>query len=196
MTRFLTGSSDSALPEDGSAKDVSATGFLPHSGRNTRGIGWYDACEKVAGELGEKAPPCYRSRTFSGIIGDIKALSPKKAASLIGRKKGLGTRYAELYLSQGIDRGRGYQACASEALAAALGKDLPYIIRGRVLDAGCAVGVTAGVLGLDRVTGFDLFPDLLRAGRMVDNLTGHRNDYLAADMTRPWPFSASTLDTR
>ncbi len=140
-------------------------------------------------------PPPYLSRTFPGIIGDIKALSPRKASSLIGRKKGLGIRYAELYLSQGIDHGRGYQACASEALAAALGTRLPDIFKGRVLDAGCAVGVTAGVLGLDRVTGFDLFPDLLRAGRMADRLTGRRNHYAVADMTRPWPFRDAAFDT-
>ncbi len=195
MTRGSAVTPNSSLPNDSPADDVVVSVPGLPAGRKDRAHGWYDACDKVAGELGEKVPPCYRNRTFSGIIGDIKALSPKKAASLIGRKKGLGTRYAELYLSQGIDHGRGYQACASEALASALGDGLTDVVRGRILDAGCAVGVTAGVLGLYRVTGFDLFPDLLRAGRMADRLAGRVNHYAAADMTRPWPFRDSSFDT-
>ena len=108
-------------------------------------MNWYEACGIIAGQLGSAVPESYRSRTFPGIIGDIKALPSRKALSLIGRKKGLGVQYARLYLSEGIDGGRGYQACASEALEAVLGDRRHRIIRGDILDAGCAVGVTAGV---------------------------------------------------
>jgi SAM-dependent methyltransferase len=152
---------------------------------------WYSACEETAAIIDRQAPEAYRSRTFSGIIGDIKALSPKKAQSLFARKKGLGAQYARLYLTNGIDRGRGYQACASEALGFVLGRKKDEILRGKILDAGCAVGVTAGVLSLSQVTGFDLFPDLLRAAKLIDSLTGKSHAYAAADMTCDWPFSSS-----
>lgn len=56
---------------------------------------------------------------------------------------------------------------------------------------GCAVGVSAGILGLREVTGFDLFPDLLRTARRIDSLTGGMHRYVAADMTRDWPFSCA-----
>lgn len=161
---------------------------------DTKREDWYRACGEAAELIAREVPECYRSRTFPGIIGDIKALSAKKAGALIGRKKGLGKQYASLYLSQGIDGGRGYQACALEALDAVSGIERTEIIRGRVLDAGCAVGVTAGVLGLEGVTGFDLFPDLLHAAKLTDTLAGRRNSYAAADMTRAWPFSR-TFDT-
>ena len=155
---------------------------------------WYRACGEVAALIEREVPDCYRSRTFAGIIGDIKALSPRKASSLIARKKGLGTRYASLYLAKGVDGGKGYQTCACEAFRFVLGEKRRDVVRGRILDAGCAVGVTAGVLGLEGVTGFDLFPDLLRAARLVDSRTGRHNVYIAADMTREWPFR-SVFDT-
>ena len=151
-------------------------------------IDWYRACAEAAQQIERDVPGCYRSRTFTGIIGDIKALSPRKACSLIARKKGLGNRYAYLYLTQGIDDGRGYQACASEALRLVLETKGAGLIGERVLDVGCAVGVTAGILGLHGVTGFDLFPDLLRASCLVDSLTGAVNRYVTADMTNDWPF--------
>jgi SAM-dependent methyltransferase len=151
---------------------------------------WYETCGEIAALVEREVPDRYRSRTFSGIIGDIKALSPKKASSLIARKKGLGAQYAYLYLTRGVDGGKGYQACACEALRSVLGEKLRSVIRGRILDVGCAVGVTAGVLGLEGVTGFDLFPDLLRAAKRVDSRIGIHNAYIAADMTREWPFRA------
>ena len=150
---------------------------------------WYTACDKAAAILTHTVPETYRSRTFSGILGDIKALPPEKALSLISRKKGLGTQYAYLYLTRGIDRGRGYQACAAEALSSVLRDTHADILMGNILDVGCAVGVTAGVLGIDRVTGFDLFPDLLRAAQLVDSFTGAHHMYSVADMTRFWPFT-------
>jgi len=150
---------------------------------------WYGACTEAAAVIETKIPEVYRSRTFSGIIGDIKALSPKKAQSLIARKKGLGHQYAWLYLTRGIDHGQGYQACASEALGFVLGGKKDEIFGGRILDVGCAVGVTAGILSLPRVTGFDLFPDLLRAAKLIDSITGARHDYVTADMTANWPFA-------
>ena len=149
---------------------------------------WYEACRKVAANIRKTIPEPYTSRTFSGILGDIKALPPKKALSLISRKKGLGSRYAYLYVRYGIDGGRGYQACAVEALFSLLGARKNEIIKGRVLDVGCAVGVTAGILKLEHVTGFDLFVDLLGAARSVDSLTGRVNNYITADMTQDWPF--------
>jgi len=157
-------------------------------------LSWYAACEEVSKIIGESVPEPYRSRTFTGILGDIKALSPKKATSLMGRKKGLGLQYAYLYLTKGIDGGRGYQACAAEALSHILGPLKDDISAGAVLDVGCAVGVTAGVLSLDRVVGFDLFPELLKAAKKVDSITGSRHGYVVADMTRPWPFDR-TFDT-
>ena len=170
------------------------TDTAPGSEKSDKTSSWYDACETAAKQLEECIPHHYRSRTFPGILGDIKALSPRKALSLINRKKGLGRQYACLYLSQGIDGGRGYQACAAEALASVTGSDIRHIINGRILDVGCAVGVTAGVLGLDGVTGFDLFTDLLGAAQMVDAITGRHNRYVTADMTRSWPF-ANSFDT-
>jgi len=155
---------------------------------------WYRECGKVADLIEREVPDWYRSRTFAGIIGDIKALSPKKASSLIARKKGLGTRYAYLYLAKGVDGGKGYQACACEALRSVLKDSRRDAIRGRILDVGCAVGVTAGVLDLEGVAGFDLFPDLLRAARQVDSRIGRNNTYVVADMTREWPFR-SVFDT-
>jgi SAM-dependent methyltransferase len=152
--------------------------------------GWYKACSEAAEIIYKQIPEVYRSRTFSGVIGDIKALSPKKALSLISRKKGLGAQYSWLYLTQGIDNGRGYQACASEALDFTLGKKKDEILRGKVLDVGCAVGVTAGILSLPKVTCFDLFPDLLHTAKLIDSITGERNDYTAADMTRSWPYAS------
>ena len=149
---------------------------------------WYNACDKAAAIIRESIPVHYRSRTFPGIIGDIKVLSSKKALSLISRKKGLGKQYAWLYLTQGIDQGRGYQACAVEALDTVLGTHREEIIHGRILDTGCAVGVTAGILSLDHIVGFDLFPDLLKAARLTDSFTGTENLYTAADMTHDWPF--------
>ena len=150
---------------------------------------WYDACARTADEITARIPEYYRSRTFSGIIGDIKALPARKALSLISRKKGLGDQYAFRYLADGIDRGYGYQACALEAFDTVLGPGRAAIVRGRILDVGCAVGVTAGVLGLADVTGFDLFIDLLHAARRVDTLIGAHNHYIVADMTRPWPLA-------
>ena len=152
---------------------------------------WYRVCAETAESIFDRIPLCYRSRTFSGIIGDIKVLPPKKAGSLIGRKKGLGLQYAYLYLTQGIDRGRGYQSCASEALKTVLGPDLTNYIGGKVLDVGCAVGVSAGVIGIDKVTGFDLFPDLLATAKAVDAITGAGNHYACADMTGTWPFECA-----
>ena len=149
---------------------------------------WYEACNKAAALIYETVPDHYRSRTFSGIIGDIKALPPKKAQSLFNRKKGLGKQYAWLYLTKGIDGGKGYQACASEALASVIGTESDDIIRETVLDVGCAVGVTAGILPLEKVTGFDLFPDMLKAACLVDSFTGRDNHYITADMTRTWPL--------
>ncbi len=151
-------------------------------------IAWYAACKKAAELIASDVPEYYRARTFPGILGDIKALPARKALSLISRKKGLGLRYAELYLSQGIDGGRGYQACAAEALLSVLSMKPESLPRGKILDVGCAVGVTAGVLGLEHVTGFDLFSDLLHAASLVDSLTGARHRYITADMTAPWPF--------
>ena len=159
------------------------------------GYAWYDACEHTAALIENLVPEYYRSRTFSGIIGDIKVLPPRKALSLISRKKGLGVQYARRYLTCGIDHGYGYQACASEALRAGLGGTCVSIGQGDILDVGCAIGVTAGVLGFDRITGFDLFPDLLRAARLVDTLTGAHHRYIAADMTAPWPFADHSFDT-
>ncbi len=152
---------------------------------------WYEACSRVASDISNEVPDAYRSRTFSGIIGDVKALPPRKALSLIHRKKGLGTQYARLYLSTGIDCGYGFQACAAEAFDHVHGDIRLEMSRGRVLDVGCAVGVTAGVLGLEGVTGFDLFKDLLETASRIDGLTGVRNRYVTADMTRPWPFRCS-----
>lgn len=149
---------------------------------------WYDACKEAAARIASDVPEYYRARTFSGILGDIKALPARKALSLISRKKGLGLQYAGLYLSQGIDGGQGYQACAAEALSSVLSMNADSMTHGRILDAGCAVGVTAGVLGLDGVNGFDLFPDLLHAASLVDSLTGASHQYITADMTDPWPF--------
>ena len=155
---------------------------------------WYNACDKAAALIRESVPAHYRSRTFPGIIGDIKVLSSKKALSLISRKKGLGKQYAWLYLTQGIDQGMGYQACAVEALDSVLGTHREEIIHGRILDTGCAVGVTAGILSLDHIVGFDLFTDLLKAAGLTDSLTGAENLYIAADMTHDWPFG-SVFDT-
>ena len=152
---------------------------------------WYEACERAAAKLYGSIPDIYRKRTFPGIIGDVNALSPKKALSLISRKKGLGKQYAYLYLTQGIDGGKGYQACACEALLAVLGEKKKDIFGGKILDAGCAVGVTAGILSLENVTGFDLFSDLLAAARIVDSYTGQENDYVVSDMTAVWPFRRS-----
>jgi len=149
---------------------------------------WYAACTDAASLIRDRIPEHYRSRTFSGIIGDIKALPPRKALSLISRRKGLGAQYAWLYLTRGIDGGFGYQACAMEALEAVLGDAFHDTVAGGILDVGCAVGVTAGVLGCENVTGFDLFVDLLLAAELVDERTGRSNRYIAADMTRPWPF--------
>lgn len=149
---------------------------------------WFRACGEAASRIAEEVPVYYRTRTFSGIIGDIKALSPRRAQSLLARKKGLGKQYARLYLDQGIDSGRGYQACAAEALGNILGNCRPGMCGESILDVGCAVGVTAGILELEGVTGFDLFPDLLLAARLVDDLAGKKNSYLCADMTRTWPF--------
>jgi SAM-dependent methyltransferase len=149
---------------------------------------WYEACKKASAYILPSIPEPYLSRTFSGIIGDIKALTPKKALSLISRKKGLGLQYSFLYLDKGIDSGMGYQACAAEALVSALGKKIDEYFNGRILDAGCSVGVTAGILGLNEVTGFDIFPDLLKTATLVDSFSGKKNYYVAADMTRPWPF--------
>ena len=152
---------------------------------------WYQACKTVAKRLKRTIPEPYRTRTFAGIIGDIKVLSSKKALALISRKKGLGTQYAALYLTTGIDEGKGYQACASEALASVLGKRTAKIITGHILDVGCAVGVTAGILSLEHVIGFDLFIDLVLTARSIDDVTGRRNRYLVADMTKEWPFQPS-----
>ncbi|MFC1692683.1 class I SAM-dependent methyltransferase [Candidatus Latescibacterota bacterium] len=149
---------------------------------------WYRACDKAANILKDRVPPVYRSRTFPGILGDIKALSSKKALSLINRKKGIGTQYAFLYLTCGIGSGQGYQACAAEALKSVFVNNHSDIFGVNILDVGCAVGVTAGVMGLENVTGFDLFPDLLRAAQLVDSYAGVRNNYTVADMTRFWPF--------
>ncbi len=149
---------------------------------------WYKACKKAAAILYKTIPETYKSRTFYGIIGDIKALPSKKALSLISRKKGLGTQFAYLYLNHGIDEGKGYQACAAEALTSILGKRKYKIIKGQVLDVGCAVGVTAGILSLENVTGFDLFTDLLSAAQSVNSFTNRTNKFIAADMTKDWPF--------
>ena len=149
---------------------------------------WYKACKKVASIIKKTIPETYKSRTFYGIIGDIKALPSQKALSLISRKKGLGTQFTYLYLNHGIDGGKGYQACAAEALASIISKRGNDIIKGQVLDVGCAVGVTAGILSLENVTGFDLFTDLLSAAQSVDSITNSDNKYIAADMTQDWPF--------
>lgn len=149
---------------------------------------WYEACREAALLIRDTVPEPYRSRTFPGIIGDIKALPSRKAQSLFMRKKGLGRQYAYLYLTSGIDGGKGYQACATEALDAVLGVERDTLIHGAILDVGCAVGVTAGILDLDLVTGFDLFPDLLKTARLIDSLMGKVNSYVTADMTRDWPF--------
>ncbi|MFC1490535.1 class I SAM-dependent methyltransferase [Candidatus Latescibacterota bacterium] len=155
---------------------------------------WYTACEKAASELYDSIPDTYRTRTFPGIIGDIKALSAKKALSLFTRKSGLGKQYAYLYITQGIDSGKGYQACASEALSSVLADRRDDIICGKVLDVGCAVGVTAGILDLENVIGFDLFHDLLGAAKAIDLLSSRRNSYVVSDMTGTWPFR-SVFDT-
>lgn len=232
---------------------------------------WYEACAIAAEKLVADIPEYYRSRTFSGIIGDIKALPARKALSLCTRKKGLGLQYAYQYLATGIDGGRGYQACASTALAEMLktpvipeerndqsvipaqgnqavipaeagihfvrpelveehipAKERIHSVRpelvegsisaegdtrsvipaeagihetaqgalsalerlrqGTVLDVGCAIGVTAGILELQNVVGFDLFIDLVRAAREVDGVAGKRNRYVVADMLNDWPF--------
>ncbi|MBT4483689.1 MAG: class I SAM-dependent methyltransferase [Candidatus Latescibacteria bacterium] len=149
---------------------------------------WYMACNRASLIIGGKIPEVYRSRTFSGILGDIKALSPKKALSLINRKKGLGLQYAYLYLTCGIDNGRGDQTCAAEALTYLLKKKRNNIVRGNVLDVGCAVGVAAGVLGIEKIIGFDLFYDLLYTARIVDSFSGANHSYITADMTKTWPF--------
>ena len=150
---------------------------------------WYSACNLAADNLRESIPEPYRARTFSGLLGDIKALSPRKALSLISRKKGLGKQYAYLYLTKGVDSGRGYQACAAEALSSVLRRTGNAVTGKRILDVGCAVGVTAGVLSLNGVTGFDLFNDLLAAAKLVDTFTGAHNRYVTADMTGVWPFT-------
>ena len=149
---------------------------------------WYKACKKASELILPSIPKPYLSRTFSGIIGDIKALTPKKALSLISRKKGLGLQYSYLYLDKGIDNGMGYQACAAEALASALCEKGGRVFNGKILDVGCSVGVTAGILGLNGVTGFDLFPDLIKTALLVDSFSGKNNYYAVADMTQPWPF--------
>jgi len=175
---------------------------------------WYEACREAADRLAGDIPTYYRPRTFSGIIGDIKALPARKALSLCTRKKGLGLQYAYQYLATGIDGGRGYQACASTALADMLkGSVRPELVegcipakagiqktaqcavpaierlkQGIVLDVGCAIGVTAGILELERVVGFDLFIDLVRAAGLVDEIAGKRNRYVVADMLKNWPF--------
>ncbi|MBA7567527.1 hypothetical protein ES708_09242 [subsurface metagenome] len=146
---------------------------------------WYSACAEAAQQIRDSIPDYYRSRSFPGILGDIKALPPKKALSLFTRKKGLGKQYAYLYLTSGIDNGMGYQACAAEALKYTHGTG---IIHGNLLDVGCAVGVTAGVFGIEKATGFDLFPDLLKAAKLTDAITGAHHHYTVADMTQPWPF--------
>ena len=148
---------------------------------------WYRACGEAAERLRMCIPSYYRSRTFSGILGDIKALPPAKALSLISRKKGLGKQYAWLYLTQGVDGGHGYQACAADALRRVLHR-AGYSVPERILDVGCAVGITGGAFGIDNVTGFDLFTDILDAAKLVDSITGARNTYLTADMTKPWPL--------
>jgi len=85
----------------------------------------------------------------------------------------------------------GYQACAAEALMRCLaGSGIVFDGR-RLLDVGCAVGVTAGVLGLKGVTGFDLFVGLLDTARRIDAITGVANNYVCADMTNPWPFGTT-----
>lgn len=163
-------------------------GIMRSMGSSNNLESWYDACAVVAERIAHEVPECYQSRTFTGIIGDIKALPPNKARSLFARKKGLGKQYAALYLSQGIDGGRGYQACASDAMGRILEDHRAELFGGPVLDVGCAVGVSAGVLGLDGVVGFDLFSELLDAARLVDSLQGKSNRYAVADMTHPWPF--------
>lgn len=152
---------------------------------------WYSAASTVADEIDGHIPSYYRNRTFAGILGDIKALTPCKALSLISRKKGLGFQYAREYLATGIDNGMGYQACTLDAFRAICGYRLRDLTGPPVLDAGCAVGVTAGVLGLNNTWGFDLFVDLLKTARRIDAITGHRHSYAVADMTRPWPFTQS-----
>ena len=149
---------------------------------------WYRACDRAALILLEKIPEVYRLRTFSGILGDIKVLPPKKSLSLIIRKKGLGSQYAYLYLTSGIDSGRGYQACSAEALSSVLGEKRSNIFGGTILDVGCAVGVTAGVMGLEKVTGFDLFHDLITVAKLVDSFIGAHHIYFVADMTQRWPL--------
>ena len=158
---------------------------------------WYEACREASSLLSPQVPEYYRSRTFSGIIGDIKALSSRKALSLYTRKKGLGLQYAFQYLATGIDRGRGYQACAATALASVLknfGRLNQLGAKGSVLDAGCAVGVTAGILELEEVVGFDLFADLVRTARLIDTIAGKKNQYLIADMKKDWPFGNNRFD--
>lgn len=150
---------------------------------------WISACETAADTLTGQIPDCYRSRTFSGILGDIKALPPKQALSLYSRKKGLGIQYALQYLATGIDSGRGYQACAASALSVVLENQTVGFLKPPALDIGCAIGVLGGILGIDGITGIDLFVDLLRTAVMVDTISGRKNHYLAADMTRDWPVS-------
>lgn len=150
---------------------------------------WYEAASDVADDMSELVPPYYRSRTFAGMLGDIKALSSRKALSLISRKKGLGLQYAREYLVTGIDDGLGYQACTLNALRAICGDRLRGLTRAPVLDVGCAIGVTAGILGLENIWGFDLFIDLLKTAQRIDTRTGRRHSYAVADMTRPWPFA-------
>lgn len=156
---------------------------------------WYDACRTVSEELADSVPVWYRTRTFSGILGDIKALSSKKALSLFSRKKGLGKQYALLYLGQGIDDGKGYQSCTAEALSSLLSSGCSPNLSGRILDVGCAVGVTAGVLELSRIIGFDLFGDLVSAAQSIDIITGAGNEYAVADMTKEWPFADAVFNT-
>ncbi len=151
---------------------------------------WYSACKKAASVLFKSIPETYRTRTFPGIIGDIKALPAKKALSLISRKNGLGKQYAYLYLTRGIDGGKGYQACAVEALSTVLGERKKDIIKGHILDVGCAVGVTAGIMSLENTTGFDLFRDLLQTAKSIDSITNRKNNYVVADMTEVWPFES------
>ncbi len=166
--------------------------FFNTSKEHTRRREWYAACENAAKILSEQVPEYYRNRSFSGIIGDIKVLSSRKALSLLSRKKGLGVQYSRLYLTQGIDQGYGYQACASEALYSFL--DDMQIFKGRILDAGCAIGVSAGVLSLDSIYGFDLFPDIVKTARLVDSLGATNHKYTVADMTKTWPY-ATSFDT-
>jgi SAM-dependent methyltransferase len=93
------------------------------------------------------------------------------------------------YLATGIDSGRGYQACAASALSAVLETQTVSYLKPPVLDIGCAVGVLGGILGIDDITGIDLFVELLQTAVLVDTFSGRKNHYLTADMTRDWPVS-------